>query len=223
MLLKHKTANKPLRFCVKQFITQSEHPNVARFKAYYEETEGKMNGETWNQYWKRMTENKVWVDSWFVQATAWYLQLDLWIVDCANRDDHPFIRISGNLGNADVPCSGAIITIGTKSSCHYQSLLPIEMLHMSNQQQPESSANQPKKMSQKADSKYVEARQLEEKTKDLVHDNKPSQSSKMKETPDEVHNNIKENSPEMMNRNSRHHQETKMTETLNVPEKTSHR
>ena len=90
-------------------------------------------GESWNSYWERMTENKVWVDSWFIQATAWYLKLDLWIVDCSSRDDHPFIRISGNLENPDTPCNGPILTLGTKSSCHYQSLLPIETLHMLSQ------------------------------------------------------------------------------------------
>ena len=137
MILKHQTGTSPLRHCVKQFITKSEHPNVARFKAYYDETTGNIIGESWNEYWKRMTENKVWVDSWFIQATEWYLKLDLWIVDCASRDDHPFIRISGNLENPDIPCPGPIMTLGTKSSCHYQSLLPVEMLNMHNKPIPE--------------------------------------------------------------------------------------
>ena len=82
-ITKQKTGPTLLRHCVKQFIKTSEHENVANFKQYYEETEG--NRESWTEYWKRMTGNKVWVDSWFVQATAWYLKLDLWIVDCANR------------------------------------------------------------------------------------------------------------------------------------------
>ena len=140
MLLKHKTPSPLLRLNVKRFITKSEHPSVTRFKAYYEETEANISGEIWNSYWDWMTENKVWVDSWFVQATSWYLKLDFWIVDCASRDDHPFIR--GNLDNPDVPCNGPILMLGTKSSCHYQSLLPIEMLHMSNQPLLDGSDNE---------------------------------------------------------------------------------
>jgi hypothetical protein len=53
MLLKHKTRSPLLRLHVKRFITKSEHPTVVRFKAYYEETEASVNGETWNSYWER--------------------------------------------------------------------------------------------------------------------------------------------------------------------------
>ena len=73
-ITKQKTGSTLLRHCVKQFIKTSEHENVIRFKNYYEETDG--NRESWTEYWKRMIGNKVWVDSWFVQATAWYLKLD---------------------------------------------------------------------------------------------------------------------------------------------------
>ena len=176
-ITKQRTGPSLLRHCVKQFIKTSEHENVARFKQYYEETEG--NRETWTEYWKRMTGNKVWVDSWFVQATAWYLKLDLWIVDCANRDDHPFIRISGNLENPDTPCDGPIMTIGTKSSCHYQSLLPVEMLHMSGKQLPINSVKEPEQM-------FTET------------DNKETQSDvKIKEELHTIPNYVKENPPEL--------------------------
>ena len=58
------------------------------------------------------------------------LHLDLWIVDCESRDDHPFIQVSGNLDNPEITCGGPIITLGTKSSCHYQSLIPTEIFHL---------------------------------------------------------------------------------------------
>ena len=169
-ITKQKTGPTLLRHCVKQFIKTSEHENVANFKQYYEETEGIMRRESWTEYWKRMTGNKVWVDSWFVQATAWYLKLDLWIVDCANRDDHPFIRISGNLENPDTPCDGPIMTIGTKSSCHYQSLLPVEMFHISERQLPNNSVEDPEQVVIEADNKETKS---EVKTKEKVCRNKP--------------------------------------------------
>ena len=37
MALRHHRAHAVLRHLVKQFITKSEHPNIARFKAQYEE------------------------------------------------------------------------------------------------------------------------------------------------------------------------------------------
>ena len=77
-----------------------------------------------------MTKNQIWVDSWFVQATAWYLQLDLWIINCTSTEKDPFITISGNLADANKACIGPIVTIGTKSNSHYQSLLPTEMFHL---------------------------------------------------------------------------------------------
>ena len=70
---------------------------------------------------------------------------------------------------------------------------------MSNQQQPESSANQPKKMFPKTAKINVEAKLSEEKTTDRVHENKQSQTLKMKVAPAELHINIKENRPEMLN------------------------
>ena len=115
---------------MKQFITNSKHPNIARFKERYEALEQTISKETWSQYWQRMINDKIWVDFWFVQATAWYLGLDLWIVDCQSKDDIPFIQISGNIENSEMPCAGPVMTIGTKSNVHYQSLLPTEMLHL---------------------------------------------------------------------------------------------
>ena len=125
------------------------------------------------------------MDSWFVQATAWYLKLDLWIVDCASRDDHPFIRISGNLENPDIPCNGPIITLGTKSSCHYQSLLPVEMLHMPHESIPEYET---KNMSHAAEGKQKNPSKTDAKNPEKSHD---------KKTPtNEMPNYVKENPPD---------------------------
>ena len=75
-LNKDKTGYSALRHHVRQFISKSKHPNVGRLKACYEETDAIACMETWEDYWKRMTKNQIWVDYLFVQATAWYLQLD---------------------------------------------------------------------------------------------------------------------------------------------------
>ena len=72
-----------------------------------------------------MIRNYEWVDYVFVQSTAWFLGHDIIIVTTTSTEDHPFIRISGNLQNENSPCPGIELTIGSLSQVHYQSLLPI--------------------------------------------------------------------------------------------------
>ena len=129
-LVQQRNGHSTLRKDVMQFTMKSRMPRIAEFKAQYEETDGKVNGKTWHQYWEMMTTDRTWVDYWFVQAVAWYLQLDIWIIATSSTETHPYIGISGNLADENLPCSGAIITLGTKSNSHYQSLLPIEMFHL---------------------------------------------------------------------------------------------
>ena len=148
MLVKHKSGHSGLRYNIKQFIMKSKHQRVARFRAQYEETDGMVNQETWLQYWTRMAVNGTWVDVWFVQATAWYLQLDIWIIATSNTEESPYIEINGNIDDDTRPCNGPVITIGTKSNCHYQSLLPTEMFHL-DFQQTEQCQNEPQHESHK--------------------------------------------------------------------------
>ena len=189
MMLKARSPVKLLRLNVKRLITISkcEHRYVERMMKYYNETEGMVTGMSWDEYWKDMNKDMTWVDSWFIRATAWYLNLDLWIVDCASRDDHPFIRISGNLEDEDVPCTGPIMTIGAKSNCHYQSLLPIETFHLSSRQLPESLENGSGSMFNQTNSKYMN-----------IDSTIPRQ--KVPETqagPSSMPNYVKENPPEI--------------------------
>ena len=109
---------------------KSRHPRVTEFRKQYEELEGQISGISWHQYWASMVVDRTWVDSWFVQATAWYLQLDIWIVTTSNTESSPYIEVNGNLADGNQPSGGPIITIGTKSNVHYQSLLPIETFHL---------------------------------------------------------------------------------------------
>jgi hypothetical protein len=140
-LVRNQTGHSLLRRSVHQFIVKSKSPRVAMLKTQYEETDGIINGETWNKYWDRMIADKTWVDYWFVQATAWYLQLDMWIVATSSTEANPYIEVSGNLADAGIPSSGPVVTLGTKSNCHYQSLLPIEMFHLEFHQNQQHSSN----------------------------------------------------------------------------------
>ena len=130
ILLKVGTgAHSALRHNIKRFITKSDHPRILEFRCQYEEFET-VDKVPWDKYWMSMTKDQAWVDYWFIQATAWYLELDIWITATSSREDSPYIVISGNLDDANIPCNGPVITLGTKSNSHYQSLLPIEMFHL---------------------------------------------------------------------------------------------
>ena len=74
-----------------------------------------------------MLRNYEWVDSIFIQSTAWFLGLDIIIITSTSTDEHPYITISGNLVDEQIPCQGIPLTIGSKSNVHYQSLLPLEV------------------------------------------------------------------------------------------------
>ena len=54
----------------------------------------------------------------------------IWIITTSNTDSYPYIEVNGNLADGNQPSGGPIITIGTKSNVHYQSLLPIEAFHL---------------------------------------------------------------------------------------------
>ena len=129
-IVKHETGYNEIRNSVKQFIEKSENPKIVSFKAQYDESVAIANGELWEQYWERMTEDQMWVDYMFIQTTAWYLKLDMWIIDTSCTESTPYIRISGNIENENIACDGPVITLGSKSNCHFQSLLPVEMFHL---------------------------------------------------------------------------------------------
>ena len=88
MQMRYHSPHKLLRFLVKLFIKGSKHPTIVRFKERYEALEFNTNGETWNQYWNKMAKDWVF-DILFVQATAWYLDVHLWIVDCKVKKISP--------------------------------------------------------------------------------------------------------------------------------------
>ena len=151
--LKHianlRTGPLTLRTKVKDFVKKSKTQRLMLFKKQYEETDGTVNRETWHQYWERMATDKTWVDYWFIQATAWFLQVNIWIVATSSTDNSPYIEVSGNMGDGSMPCDGPIITLGTKSNVHYQSLLPIEILHFDfneYNQDPDAQIHETRKM-----------------------------------------------------------------------------
>ena len=88
-----RMGHQTLRRKVIDFIMKSKTQRVALFERQYEETDGIVNRENWSQYWERMAIDRTWVDYWFIQATAWYLQLNIWIVATSSTDNIPYIEM----------------------------------------------------------------------------------------------------------------------------------
>ena len=124
---KSLTTFMQLKEDVRQFVLYGKHlPSVRGLKASFEQKQGVLarEGEPtrgWSTYWEDMATNGTWADDIFVQATALYLDLPIFLIiaDSATYD-RPVTPIgSGEEGSAERPP----LFIGYISDKHYQSLL----------------------------------------------------------------------------------------------------
>ena len=83
--------------------------------------------EPWDAYWQRMSGDKVWVESMFIQGMAWFLERDIHIImDCATPANPWMDPISGNRDGSGSACPGGFLILGYHRGLHYQSLLPLD-------------------------------------------------------------------------------------------------
>ena len=119
-----------LRNTVCDFMLTSNHPKVKIFKERYERLDG--SNLPWIELWaagrKGMRNSTVWADQNFMQATAWLLGVDIKILNsvCINGMIN-YLSYSGNLEEENVPSIVPPMTIGYRTNCHFQSLLPMEV------------------------------------------------------------------------------------------------
>ena len=115
-----------LRRQVVGFIRQeANHPQVIYMRERFAPDPDLVNGpKTSNDYWEMMLVDCNWASGDFVQATAWYLNNEIWIIDTSCTRQHPFIRISGNMdAAASSPTNVNPLLIGSATGNHFQSLL----------------------------------------------------------------------------------------------------
>ena len=128
------TTYMALKRDVRQFILdRQDHPRIKEMKLNYEQKQGQLAQEGqptrgWLIYWEDMLKNGEWADDTFVQATAFFLNLDFFLViaDSATYTQlfHP---ISGDIDSDRVGSPGRpTLLIGYISDQHYQSLLLAE-------------------------------------------------------------------------------------------------
>ena len=108
-----------LRRSVQKFMQSNEnHPLIRNMKIQFNAAEEM----SWTEYWWRMTNGRtdmLWADGWFIQLTAWYLEMDFWIMDTTCTKEKPFIIVDGDF-ESEASCE---LILGLKPPVHYQSLL----------------------------------------------------------------------------------------------------
>ena len=97
-------------------------PRILAMKKHYESTKEK--DQSWSEYWDSLIKKRQWVCKIFVECTALLLQHDIHIISTSSTPDQPWLVISGNIEDPNVPCEGLPLLIGSKTDIHYQSLLP---------------------------------------------------------------------------------------------------
>ena len=71
-----------------------------------------------------MSRQFEWVDHIFIQATAWFLNHDIFIITTTSTRENPYIFIEGKCPSGDFKRPENSLILGCKSQVHYQSLLP---------------------------------------------------------------------------------------------------
>ena len=107
---------------IQNFIINSDDERLTPMKINFNES---MNvsanmgqpTETWQQYWERMIKDKEWVDSFFIQATAFFLNLDIRIIETACNQKNPFHEMKCGIPDSKT------IHLGYVTATHYQSLI----------------------------------------------------------------------------------------------------
>ena len=66
-----------------------------------------------------------WVESVFVQVTAWYIGLDIKILTTSSKAKNPFIIVTGRIDNLQDSSNCPQLLVGNYSNVHYQSILPL--------------------------------------------------------------------------------------------------
>ena len=84
---------------VSNFMLTSNLPSVLEYKKRYEETDMTVTKMSWTAFWNHMRSKTVWADGHFAQGTAFYLGIDIWTMATTSKEDQPYIKVFGNLGN----------------------------------------------------------------------------------------------------------------------------
>ena len=112
------------RKSVKDFIKNSKDPRISDIKSNYMVAKAAgIETKSWDEYWETKMEPGTWADSYFLLASAYFLDKDLVIVDTACNPESPFYTINGTLQ----PSNQQPLILGLVTHTHFQSLLTTEI------------------------------------------------------------------------------------------------
>ena len=74
---------------------------------------------TWQEYWNNLRKDGTWADSYFVQATAYLLNVNIEIVDISGNARRPTYLIESGKAGSQTICLGLVTGV------HYQSLIKL--------------------------------------------------------------------------------------------------
>ena len=117
---------------VKEFVFAHMHTEkMKELKANFEASQLTMAREnpdleprTWSKYWSDMLKNGEWADDTFIQACAWYINMNIVIVSAGHATpEQPFYAMEGTFATET---TGPTLLVGYINGNHYQSLLPLQ-------------------------------------------------------------------------------------------------
>ena len=128
------TTYMALKSDVRQFVLdRADHPRIKEMKANFEQKQLQLFQEGhptrgWLTYWDDMLKDGEWADDTFVQALAFFLGLDIFLIPADSATyTQMFHPISGDINSDRVGSPGRpTLLIGYISDQHYQSLLLLE-------------------------------------------------------------------------------------------------
>merc|ERR1712240_173997 len=107
-------------------ISNGDHPKIQHLKNNYElkqlqRMRGGLSNKGWTYYWQDMRKDGEWVDATFVQATAWFTGLDIFLFIVGNENpDNPFAHFNGVVDSDEVrPRGDHTLLIGYIDDQHY--------------------------------------------------------------------------------------------------------
>ena len=115
-----------LRRQVVDFIQKNEDREQVKYmKEIFVPDPAVVDGpKTWEEYWEKMLIDCTWASGDFVQATAWFLKHNIWIIDTSCIEGNPFLTIHGHMNDeGSLPANVEPLLIGSSTGRHFQSLL----------------------------------------------------------------------------------------------------
>ena len=164
-----------------EFMMTSELPCVKNMRKSWTN----FNLGEYNTYWTTMMTgvNLIWGEGPVIQAAAWFLQRDIYIVSEQATIDKPMMPFSGNRHD-DKPCSEANLWLGFYTGGHYQTLnLEQSQIDFQTSNLHHQSVQETLKALQAQDT--VKARSDKDKRQEL-NDLPPKQTEKVSKLPSSV-------------------------------------